>query len=93
MEAEDAYWEAFLEEGRAAVDKDGADVIVVASMTMQRAAELLHRELGIPVIDPGPLALRTAESLVRLGLSHSRIAWQAPTTLHDQDYHVLPGKS
>jgi allantoin racemase len=92
MEAEDAYWEAFLEEGRAAVEEDGADVIVVASMTMQRAAELLRRELGVPVIDPGPLALRTAESLVRLGLAHSKTAWQAPAILHDDDYHALLGK-
>jgi allantoin racemase len=89
METEDAYWEAFLEEGRAALEEDGADVLVVASMTMQRAADLLRRELEVPVVDPGPLALRTAESLVRLGLSHSKTAWQPPTILHDDDYHSL----
>jgi allantoin racemase len=91
MEDRDDYWEAFLAEARAAIDEDEADAIVLASMTMQRAAELLRANVGVPVIDPGPLALRTAESLVRLGLTHSKACYQAPTWLHDEAYSALLG--
>jgi allantoin racemase len=91
MEERDDYWDAFVSEARAAVDEDGADVIVLASMTMQRAAELLRGQIDVPVIDPGPLAIRTAETLVRLGLAHSKAAFQAPTRLHDEDFRRLRG--
>jgi allantoin racemase len=91
MEDRDDYWEAFLAEARAAIDEDEADVLVLASMTMQRAAELLRANVEVPVIDPGPLALRTAESLVRLGLAHSKACYRAPTWLHDESYEALLG--
>jgi len=89
VEERDDYWEAFLREGRAAVEEDEADVIVLASMTMQRAAALLQAELDVPIVDPGPLALRTAESLVRLGLAQSKAAYPAPTVLHDESFFGL----
>jgi allantoin racemase len=91
MEELDEYWEAFLAEARAAITEDGADAIVLASMTMQQAAGFLRERLDAPVIDPGPLALRTAESLVRLGLSHSKVAFQRPSDLHDEDFFALLG--
>ena len=90
MEESDEYWDAFATEAEAVL-AEGAEVIVLASMTMQRAADLLRARLEAPVIDPGPLALRTAESLVRLGLSHSKLAFMAPTLLHDDDFFALLG--
>jgi allantoin racemase len=91
LEENDEYWEAFLGEAQAAIAEDGAEAIVLASMTMQRAAAFLRPRLEAPVVDPGPLALRTAESLVRLGLSHSKIGFQAPTRLHDEAFSALLG--
>jgi len=91
IEDRDDYWEAFLGEARAAIDEDEADVLVLASMTMQRAAELLRASVEVPVIDPGPLALRTAESFVRLGLAHSKACYRAPAWLHDESYEALLG--
>jgi allantoin racemase len=91
LEDRDDYWEAFVREAERAVADDGADVIVLASMTMQRAAGLLRGRIDVPVVDPGPLALRTAESLVRLGLAHSKAAWAPPTALHDDGFHGLLG--
>ena len=41
------------------------------------AAKVSERS-GITVIDPLPAAVKMAESLVRLGLSHSRLAYMRP---------------
>lgn len=89
IEAADDYWDAFVEEGRRAVADDGAEVLIVASMTMQRGAALLREALDVPVIDPGPLALRTAQLLVRLGLTHSHARYPSPGILRDDAFDDL----
>ena len=38
----------------------------------------IEKELGVPVIDPWAAAIRFAEMLVSLGLSHSKIAYMPP---------------
>jgi len=60
------------EVGAAAVREDGADVIVLGCAGLAGHAGALGPALGVPVIDPSPVALATAEMLVRLGLAHSR---------------------
>lgn len=89
IESADDYWEAFVEEGRRAVADDGADVLIVASMTMQRGAALLREAVDVPVVDPGPLALRTAQMLVRLGLTHSHARYPSPGLLRDDEFDGL----
>lgn len=51
--------------------EDGAEVILLGSTTMYRAAEYLAERLPIPVLNAGPLTYRYAEMLVDLGLTHS----------------------
>ncbi|NIM45270.1 MAG: hypothetical protein GTO54_06505 [Nitrososphaeria archaeon] len=41
-------------------------------------AEELGDKLGVPVIDPTAAALKMAESLVDLGLSHSKLVYPKP---------------
>jgi allantoin racemase len=41
-------------------------------------AEDAQKELGIPVLNPAAVALKTAELYVRLGLSHSKKAYPFP---------------
>ena len=59
-----------LEVGAAAVREDGAEVIVLGCAGLAGHAAALGPALGVPVIDPSPVALATAEMLVRLGLTH-----------------------
>jgi len=69
----------FIEEARKAIKEDGADVIVPGCGYFSELAKELQRELGIPVIDPAGVALKTAETLVSLGLTHSKIAYPYPS--------------
>jgi allantoin racemase len=72
--------EAFVQEGRKALEEDGADVLVPGCMSMAflRIAEDAQKELGVPVLNPAAVALKTAELYVRLGLSHSKRAYPFP---------------
>ena len=55
-----------------------ADVILIGSTTMHQSVEHLRRTLGVPVINPGPLAIKLAELFVTLGLSHSKRGLHGP---------------
>jgi allantoin racemase len=58
-----------VEAGAAAVRDDGAGVIVLGCAGLAGLAREAGLTLGVPVIDPSPVALATAEMLVRLVLS------------------------
>jgi len=66
-----------VEEGRRCID-DGAEVICLGSTTMHEAAPHLNQQLPVPVISPGPASYMFAESIVALGLSHSRRSYRKP---------------
>jgi len=68
-----------LAEARQAVDHDGADVIVLGCGGLLGLAAELQTELNVPVIDPGEVALKIAEDLVRLGLAQSKKAFPFPS--------------
>jgi allantoin racemase len=91
MEGHPDYFPAFLAEARAAIDEDGADVLVLASMTMQEAHAYLQPQVEVPVIDPGPLALKMLELWITLGLAHSKRAWPAPAEIQDERFLGLLG--
>ena len=72
-----------IEEGRKAIEIDGADTLVLGCMTMGflNVAEQMSAELGVPVINPGLVSLKTAEALVGSGLTHSKLAYMTPPKL------------
>jgi allantoin racemase len=72
-------------EAMAAMEEDGADVIVLGSTTMHQSAAYLARELPIPVINPGLVAWKHLQMLISLGLSHSKKAFPAPEVPKDSD--------
>jgi allantoin racemase len=86
---EDVVFAALEREGRAALEQDGAHVILIGSTTMHQSVEHLRRTLEVPVINPGPLAIKLAELMVTLGLSHSKRAYMSPETLQDEKLHSL----
>lgn len=65
-------------ECRAAIEQDGASVIILGSTTMHQSHGYLAKRLPVPVLNPGVIAYKIAEMLVELGLSHSKVAFPAP---------------
>jgi allantoin racemase len=81
--ARDAVLDKLEETGRAAIRDDGADVLVLGCMSMGflGVTHDLQRRLDVPVVDPVTAALKTAETLVAMGLSHSKAAYPMPRKL------------
>jgi allantoin racemase len=82
---EDIIFEKLKEEALAAIDTDGADVIVLGSTTMHQSAAFLASVLPVPVINPGLVAYKMCELLLELGLSHSKKAFPSPEVAKDSD--------
>ncbi len=69
--------------GAAAIRDDHADVLVLGCMSMGFVGltEEVQKRLEIPVVNPVVAALKTAEALVSLGVSHSKAAYPTPPKL------------
>lgn len=72
---EDQIFPLLEAQARAAIEQDGADVILLGSTTMHQAHSYLQNRLEVPVINPGPLTYKLLETMLGLGLSHSRQAY------------------
>jgi allantoin racemase len=69
-----------LDQCKRALEEDGAELIVLGCAGMSGLAKTLQRELGVPVIDPTVAALKMAEALVDMGITHSKVAlYRGPT--------------
>ena len=69
-----------IEAGRAAIEDDGADVLVLGCMSMafHDIAEELQDRLDVPVINPVMASLAMAEYVAKNGLCHSKRAYPDP---------------
>jgi allantoin racemase len=67
--------EAFVREGRLAIEDDQADVLVLGCTGMSPAMPRLQQMLEVPVVDPAGAAIALAETLIRLNLTHSGTAF------------------
>ncbi len=56
----------------AAVREDGAEVIILGCAGLAGYSAEIEQELGVTVLDPSPIALKIAEMLVSLKLTHSK---------------------
>ena len=74
----DKLVKALAEEGKKAIDEDGAQVLVLGCGGLLNIYEILQEELKVPVIDPGLAALKIVEDLVKLKLSQSKKAFMKP---------------
>jgi allantoin racemase len=66
-----------LEEATRAVHDDGAEVIILGCAGMAGYAPEIEADLNIKVIDPTAVALKIAEAIVDLGLTHSKVGLYA----------------
>jgi len=67
-----------LEVAKAAVEEDGAEVIILGCAGMAGYAPELESKLGVKVLDPTAVAMKVAEAMVDLGLKHSKLGLFAP---------------
>lgn len=77
------FFERVLEEGRRAVEEDGAEVIVLSEIATPSFWERAKRELPVPLVDPGVACWKWAELASDLflgqGLTHSKVyGFEAP---------------
>jgi allantoin racemase len=73
--------ELMISEAKRAVEEDGAHVIVLGCTGMRRYSKKLSEEMnkyGVPLIEPLSAAINLAVSIVRLGLSHSKLSYPNP---------------
>jgi len=80
---EERVVEALIEEGVRAVQEDGAHIIIpgctgMIGLARQVEEGLAERGCPVPVIEPPWAAIKLAESLVDMGLSHSKRTYPAP---------------
>ena len=88
---EEEMFEKLTGEARAAIEQDGADVILLGSTTMHQAGDYMAANLPCPVINPGPVGIKLVETLVQLGLKHSKVAFPDPPLLQDEKFFSLVG--
>jgi allantoin racemase len=73
LDAEPARAEArIMDVGRAAVEEDGAEVLVLGCAGLAGYGRQLTATFGAAVVDPATVALKIAESLAVLRLAHSK---------------------
>ena len=88
---EEEMFQKLTAEAQKAIDEDGADVILLGSTTMHQAGDYMSAHLPVPVVNPGPVAIKLTESIVQLGLSHSKVAYPSPSTIIDDRFFSLAG--
>lgn len=69
-----------MEAGRDALEKDGADSLILGCMSMAflEVHVDLEQRLEIPVVNPAVAALKTLESMVGMRIAHSKKAYPTP---------------
>ena len=76
---EEEIFPLLLDAARSAVEGDGADVIILGSTTMHQSHSFLKKNLNVPVINPGPLTYKMAETMIGAGLCHSKTTYPEST--------------
>jgi allantoin racemase len=80
----EATFARLVEVSKKTIEDDRADVLVLGCGTLSFRAAELQNIVGVPVINPLQVALRTAEMLVACGLSHSKRSYPLPRKLVEE---------
>lgn len=87
--------QALAESALVAVERDGADVIVLGCTGFLGCAAAISEHLveagyDVPVIDPIPATVCVAEAIAKAGLTHSKRAYATPRTKSLVGYELPP---
>lgn len=80
--------ERFVKEVNDAADKDGAHAVVALCMGWVNYIADLQKLVSIPIVNPGLAPIRHAETLIKLGLSHSKQAFPDPILSDETREHL-----
>jgi allantoin racemase len=70
---------------RETIERDGTEVIVLGCAGLGDLAPRLQQIAGVPVVDPNAAAMKLCETLVDLGLTHSKARlYSAPSRRRDR---------
>ena len=74
---------AMVREGRRAVQEYGAASVTFGCMSMGflMVDEKLSEDIGVPAVNPVKVAVKTAETLIDLGITHSKKTYPVPPSL------------
>jgi len=86
---EDDVFPVLLDVARQCIEADGADVIILGSTTMHEAHAYLAERLPVPVINPGPLSYRLAQTALQLHLVHSTATYPQPLAPRLDTYRAM----
>jgi allantoin racemase len=78
---------------RTIVAEDGAEVVILACAGLCGYERDLSASAGIPVLDPVAVGVKTAETLVTLGVTHSKLRKFKTPPQPLADYHVANERS
>ena len=94
LERENNVTKLIVDESICAIKEDHANAIVFGCTGMAGMAnavqEGLHRMgFNVPVVDPGVTALKIAEAMVDMKISHSKMSYPNPNKIKDPKYREL----
>jgi allantoin racemase len=87
---------ALADEAQAAVEEDGAHVMLFGCTGMIGTAQAVEDELAargypdVPVLDSMVWAVKMAEAIADMGLRHSKMSWPTPPEKRVDGYDFLP---
>ncbi|MFP5021666.1 aspartate/glutamate racemase family protein [Pseudonocardia phyllosphaerae] len=85
---------AIVEQARLAIDEDRAEVICLGCGGMAGLEDHVRAETGVPVVDGVPAAVTVAESLVRQGLTTSKVrTYAAPRPKRISGFPLAGGEA
>jgi len=73
-----------LDVARVMVEQDGVETLILGCGSLFGIKGQIQDEFGIPVVEPGIVALKHAEMLVGLGLSHSKRSYMTPLPVKER---------
>jgi len=88
---EEVIFEKLERESLAAIEEDGADVVVLGSTTMHQSHEYLKQRLPVPVVNPGLVMYKLCEVFLELGMTHSKKAFPPPEVPKDEAVFGVTG--
>lgn len=77
-EKRDEVKASLLAESKKALDQDGADTIILGCTGLVGMARELQEALKVPVVDPAVAAMKLAEALVDMKISHTKLVYPEP---------------
>jgi allantoin racemase len=95
----DRLVQSLADEAQAAVDQDGAHVMLFGCTGMIGAAQGVERELArrgypdVPVLDSMVWAVKLAEAVADMGLRHSKLSWPFPPDKRIAGYEFMPDRA